>query len=562
MKISRVILCLAMFAICGIASLIAYAGPDGNSAPANLVANGNFETPGADSTHPAHFELTGNVEARYLGNPAKDISGRGAAFQSAKQAGSADAPHGAVTQDVTEIDAKAGRWFRFSFRGLPEDQFAVEQDGLYMKVEFFGNGGKSAYDGKVKKIYAQIEQARHDLAVNGDRKVGGAAVWQTYSMDFMLPFPQVDQVRLSIGFDHGSAASAAGSEFFITDFSLIRTEEKLIEPATAASTADASHEKLIPIGGRWFYKPLTNETQPPKLFDATNVDRLLYHDGQYSAPFAGMTTAWLRAGDKDAAGKVVDQDEFIADNVTISFDAGSMIIHSRGLPNHPTGKFPETGVGRGNPNYITEKKNTFYIPLDPKVNAKHIVTAADNSNHALPMGPIGVAVNGVVFFNPFDAGSQDASNMMDRCCGHPAPDGTYHYHKYPICINSPWMDDGAGHSPLIGWAFDGFPVYGPYEKANVMAKDLTGEAALNEFNLHFDPDRGWHYHVTPGKFPYIIGGYWGTEEPRDVHRGGPGGRRPGGPGGPGMGPPPGGPGGPGFGPPGTGGPPPQGPRGG
>ena len=155
------------------------------------------------------------------------------------------------------------------------------------------------------------------------------------------------------------------------------------------------------------------------------------------------------------------------------------------------------------------------------------------------MGPIGIAVNGVVFFNPFDLGNQDASNMMDRCCGHPNQDGLYHYHKYPICVNSPWADEGKEHSPVIGWAFDGFPIYGPYAGAGVLAKDVQGEGALNEFNMHWDKDRGWHYQVTPGKFPYVIGGYWGTEDSRDAQhprgrgrgpnsggRGGPGDERP------------------------------------
>jgi hypothetical protein len=196
-----------------------------------------------------------------------------------------------------------------------------------------------------------------------------------------------------------------------------------------------------------------------------------------------------------------------------------------------------------NPNFIQEQQSTYYIPLDPKVNPRHIITTTNNSNHALPMGPIGIAVNGVVFFNPFDANSTDASNMMDNCCGHPNFDGLYHYHKYPICVNSPWSDEGEDHSPLIGWAFDGFPLYGPYEKAGVMAKDIAGSDALNGFNMHFDALRGWHYHVTPGKFPYLIGGYWGTEDSRDNQRphhgmgqgGGPGGNGPNGPPGRGFG---------------------------
>jgi hypothetical protein len=144
---------------------------------------------------------------------------------------------------------------------------------------------------------------------------------------------------------------------------------------------------------------------------------------------------------------------------------------------------------------------------------------ADDSNRGLPMGPIGVAINGVVFFNPFDAEMTDATDLMDRCCGHPEPrEGRYHYHKYPVCVKSPFVDEGEGHSSLIGWAFDGFPIYGPYESPGIMAKDSSTNP-LNEFNLHYDEDHGWHYHVTPGKFPYMLGGYWGQVDQRNFRRG-------------------------------------------
>jgi len=106
---------------------------------------------------------------------------------------------------------------------------------------------------------------------------------------------------------------------------------------------------------------------------------------------------------------------------------------------------------------------------------------------------------------------------MDRCCGHPSPDYRYHYHKYPICVNTPFVDKGERHSPVIGFAFDGLPVYGPYESNGVMAKDLTTNK-LNAFNAHFDEVRGWHYHVTPGKFPYILGGYFGQVDRRNFRR--------------------------------------------
>jgi hypothetical protein len=513
-----------------------------DTAPKNLVTNPDLQaTP--DRTKPAGYDLTGDAEYRYLGDPARDMSQWGVALESSGSAG-------AVSQTISGIHPADGRWYRFTFRGLPQDGFAVGEDDLYMKVEFFGEGGRTFLDGKEKKLYPLVEQERRNFTINGDRHVGGAAVWRTYQLDFWLPFPQVDQLRISVGFGHGAGRGKINSEFFVSDLNVVRLTDLPAEqvnwsstrPDSAAKSQDASVQPqgtLIPIGGRWYYDAPSGQTSVPKLFDYTNAQRLLYHEAKWEAPFVGNTSAWLRAGDKDFAGNVVGQDQFIADNVTIEFDSTSMIVHTRGLPNHPTGRFPENIDGRlGNPSYIQEHRKTYFIPLDPRVNARHIFTARDNSNHALPMGPIGVALNGVVFFNPFDANSQDASNMMDRCCGHPAPDNTYHYHKYPICENSPWADEGKEHSPLIGFAFDGFPIYGPYESANVMAKDVTGENALNDFNLHFDKDRGWHYHVTPGKFPYIIGGYWGTEDARDKMRGPPGGMRggPGGQNGPGGGP--------------------------
>ena len=199
----------------------------------------------------------------------------------------------------------------------------------------------------------------------------------------------------------------------------------------------------------------------------------------------------------------------MTDAVVISFTDKHLVMKSKNLPNHPTAVFPDrTRFIDGNPNYIREQRDTWFIPLEPKVNSSHVAMTMENKR-GLPMGPIGVATNGVVFFNPFDhIAEADAVWRLDRCCGHPSPFYEYHYHKYPVCVNTPWADDGTAHSLLIGFAFDGFPVYGPYEAPGELAKDSKTNP-LNEFNLHDDPSRGPHYHVTPGKFPHIIGGYWG-----------------------------------------------------
>ena len=53
-----------------------------------------------------------------------------------------------------------------------------------------------------------------------------------------------------------------------------------------------------------------------------------------------------------------------------------------------------------------------------------------------------------------------------------------------------------------------------------MARDDTANP-LDDFNMRHDEERGWHYHVTPGKYPYIIGGFAGTPDPRNLRRGPP-----------------------------------------
>ncbi|MCA9247873.1 MAG: YHYH protein [Planctomycetales bacterium] len=278
---------------------------------------------------------------------------------------------------------------------------------------------------------------------------------------------------------------------------------------------------MLPLGGRWYYLPQQGKSQPPAQFDHTNADRLFYLAERLETPFADNMSAWLRPGFKDLAGSLVETDHWVANNVVVRFTDEHLVVHSQGLPNHPTATFPDrTRSLDGNPNYIQQHDNTWYIPLAPKEAADRRAMQNENNNdHALPMGPIGVAVNGVVFFNPFDhLLDEDAVWRLDRCCGHPAPNWLYHYHKYPVCVKSPWCDDGAAHSPLIGFAFDGFPVYGPYEAAGELAKSSLRHP-LNEFNVHHDDQRGWHYHVTPGQFPHIIGGYWGVVETKNRRRG-------------------------------------------
>jgi len=493
----------------------------------NLVHNPGFEEAveaGSAPQTPDGYQLQGAAFWGRVGGE-DEITTRGILFPGNSPAG------GSVSQIVHGIDPAKGKWLTFRFRGLAEDGFVVPEDGLAMRIEFFGKGGADSLDGVTRLLYREIEQDRQNLAVNGDRRQHGAEVWRSYELEELIPFPSVDTVRITVLYANASAAVPGHSTFMLDDFSLVqRTASRTgrVDPADAASLVSAKVpvdlSSLVSLGGRWYYQPASGEAVDggiafPLTITEENADRLFYRSDRLINPFLNNMTAWLRPGYKDAQGRLVTEDRFVPDNVVLIFkNDGTLTIKAKNIPNHPTAKFPDTFGTQGyNPSYIQELDKTYRLPLDPVIDPNAQAMDANDRNHALPMGAIGVAVNGVVFYNPFDAGMQDATSMMDRCCGHPSPDNRYHYHKYPICVNTPFVDKGDAPSQVIGFAFDGLPIYGPYQEAGIMAKDSTTNP-LNAFNACYDDQRGWHYHVTPGKFPYLIGGYFAKLETSNIEK--------------------------------------------
>ena len=57
---------------------------------------------------------------------------------------------------------------------------------------------------------------------------------------------------------------------------------------------------------------------------------------------------------------------------------------------------------------------------------------------------------------------------VDICGGH-AAQGDYHHHFYSSCLANLVGDQGDGHSPIYGFAADGYPIYGPWEADGVLA---------------------------------------------------------------------------------------------
>jgi hypothetical protein len=128
----------------------------------------------------------------------------------------------------------------------------------------------------------------------------------------------------------------------------------------------------------------------------------------------------------------------------------------------------DIGPWTGNPNDAMNMDFVFKITRSPQ--------PATGPHTATPMGHIGVWRNGVSIFNAKDGFSYNNQGIWNRdalvfeglsfdaCMGHPAPNGEYHHHVTPNCLYD-HMNEVA-HSDLIGFAFDGYPVYGAYGFAN------------------------------------------------------------------------------------------------
>jgi len=194
-------------------------------------------------------------------------------------------------------------------------------------------------------------------------------------------------------------------------------------------------------------------------------------------------------------------------------DGDYVIIESPGIPDHKSPYYSGTEweddlyeayngsntTFNQNPNKIAIQNYTFKIPLNPVVSSTHAST---------PMGPMGVALNGVAIFNQYAAPGDDLANEInsfDQYNGHPQQQGGYHYHLEPAYLTSL-----LGSEALIGFLLDGFPVYGPKENGVAVTNvDLDIYHGHTHATVDY-PDGIYHYHIT-AEDPYINGdGFYGT----------------------------------------------------
>jgi hypothetical protein len=183
-------------------------------------------------------------------------------------------------------------------------------------------------------------------------------------------------------------------------------------------------------------------------------------------------------------------------------------LSGNGLPSHATGVYPVASDDPAyqydrNPNSISEQSLSVSVPRNPKRAERPSCVG----------GQIGVMKSGVPLFSAFDAMGRDAAahEVQDRCEGHPERTGSYHYHSLSSCIADRRSSKRA-HSALIGWALDGFGIYGQYGRGGEqMATSKLDACHGHTHEITWDGTRvkKFHYHATLD-FPYFVGCYRGT----------------------------------------------------
>ncbi|MEH6632546.1 MAG: YHYH protein [Halopseudomonas aestusnigri] len=172
----------------------------------------------------------------------------------------------------------------------------------------------------------------------------------------------------------------------------------------------------------------------------------------------------------------------LSNQVEITSKGQYRYIIANGIPNHDTGRFPN----RGNPNSIQSQSHRFRTPLTPIIKTRAQEVDFDS---------FGVAVNGVPFdpaANEFwkrdrnsgwryEAMSGQVNLGLDNNNAHVQPNGAYHYHGLPTGLIRKWSDQH--HSPVIGYAADGFPIYVLYGFENTNDPTSPIQALASSYQL-------------------------------------------------------------------------------
>jgi hypothetical protein len=183
----------------------------------------------------------------------------------------------------------------------------------------------------------------------------------------------------------------------------------------------------------------------------------------FSLPFYGIfaqgpiVTSWKinTTGAHISKGTV----QILTDVESVNYDSSTVYIKTSGVPSY------YNFTTNTNVNAASDLKETFKITRNPQKN-----TGTPSS--ALGGGQYGLAKDGTLVFNGEDARTYQNQNVwhqlayyfegkdLDSTLGHSTPSNAYHHHTLDLALQDTTKE--MVHSPIQGFAFDGYPIYGPF----------------------------------------------------------------------------------------------------
>jgi len=185
---------------------------------------------------------------------------------------------------------------------------------------------------------------------------------------------------------------------------------------------------------------------------------------------------------------------------------GVRVIMSNGIPNHDVTTYNRNG--------LCEIKWVIELPLDPVV--------AETRTEIPTGGMIAMATNGIPAYGPMELFNENAVEPSDSTVvgagfwyGHASNGGSWHFH------NPQMGEETVTSRTLLGYAMDGFPIYGPLSDNRVDQLDacngLTNRNGRYEYHVRTldqvdefgdycngdSPETNWNY---------ILGCYSGSVE--------------------------------------------------
>jgi len=185
-----------------------------------------------------------------------------------------------------------------------------------------------------------------------------------------------------------------------------------------------------------------------------------------------------------------------SETITTAQGVTKRTIVTNGCPNHDSYCTGKPGPAptckdegqQGTDTEAVEQDVSVDIPANPILKSSYTAKELDCS-----MGAIAYALNGIGFYSgavgydadgncpQLDVADPEAEWISFDCCtGHSDYDAAYHYHFPPSCLlaqankAAPVSD---GHSAQVGWAEDGFPIYGPLGPGGVEIRNCGTSGA-------------------------------------------------------------------------------------